>query len=231
MRLTILARVAVALSVTVLSACATTPNPVFQNMREAVKQVLGAEAASLNPAFRYLRVDVEGHVIYVALGNEDRDSHGPVEVWYSAERAVLRLQDGRLVGAVGWPAEWRNVLLPESLPSWRTVANSGKPVRWTRVRDVMPGYRVGVRDALVLRAVSVPNRSELRNVDPYSLAWFEEQIEHEQGSDGNALPAARYAVDFRDGKEHVIYGEQCLASDLCLTWQRWPIAAQAADKR
>jgi hypothetical protein len=25
-----------------------------------------------------------------------------------------------------------------------------------------------------------------------------------------------------DGTETVVYGEQCLAADLCFTWQLWP---------
>jgi len=32
------------------------------------------------------------------------------------------------------------------------------------------------------------------------------------------LPPARYAVDIRGGGETVVYGEQCLAPNLCFTW-------------
>jgi len=28
-----------------------------------------------------------------------------------------------------------------------------------------------------------------------------------------------------DGAEAVVYGEQCLAPELCFTWQRWPVQA------
>ena len=183
----------------------------------------------LNPNFSYLRVVVGGRVVYLALGYEDIAPHGYTEVWYSAEREVLRFQNGRFIGATGLPVEWRSVSLP-ALPSWSALSRAEQPFRWVRTRDVMPGYSVGVRDALVVRSISPPGQNELQGVDSKSLTWFEEQAEPEiiTGYSGylpdKSLPPARYAVDFRDGKETVVYGEQCLAPDLCFTWQRWPVA-------
>ncbi|MHB1620410.1 MAG: YjbF family lipoprotein [Sulfuricella sp.] len=203
----------------------------MQTLQQVVKQDGNIAHAHFNPNFRYLRVVVDGRVVFLALGNEDIDSRGPIEVWYSAEREVLRLQNGRLVGAVGLPTEWRHVSLPERLPSWAALAHAGQAVRWTRTRDVMPGYRFGISDALVLRKISPPNKSELRDVDPQSLTWFEEQTDTEHSTVSMALPPARYAVDLREGKGTAVYGEQCLAPDLCFTWQRWPAAIHnPADK-
>ena len=240
MHLTILVRAAIVLLAVVLSACSTGPNPIFQTLQQVVKWDENAATAYLNPNFLYLRVVVDGRVVFLALGNEDLDPRGPIEVWFSAEREVLRFQKGRLVGAVGLPAEWRHVSFPGSLPSWHAIAQSGQPVLLTRVRDVMPGYLFGVRDDLVLRVISPPNKNELRDVDPQSLTWFEEQVDPEQSTGslmvgashiiGKTLPPARYAVDLRGDKETVVYGEQCLATDLCFSWQRWPAAIQAAGK-
>jgi len=100
----------------------------------------------------------------------------------------------------------------------------------------MPGYRFGVKDVLSLRVVAAPMRSELRGLDPQRLTWFEERVEsgsiaglaaifgNEPSADLPLLPA-RYAVDLRAGAETVVYAEQCLAPDLCFTWQRWPVRA------
>jgi hypothetical protein len=106
----------------------------------------------------------------------------------------------------------------------------------------MPGYRFGLRDAMSLRVIPQPRRSELQGMDPQRLTWFEERVESGQvaglaevfgnniGADA-VLPPARYAVDIRDGKEIVVYGEQCLAPDLCFAWQRWPAQVQSAAEK
>ena len=69
------------------------------------------------------------------------------------------------------------------------------------------------------------------DIDPKELTWFEERIQSEPqtgatilsalSSKDRILPPARYAVDFRDGYEFVVYGDQCLSEDFCFTWQRW----------
>src|SRR5512135_2466587 len=120
-----------------LSGCSSTSNAILQTLPYGYGRNPGVDNARLNPNFRYLRVTIGGRVVLLALGNVDSGPRGPIEVWYSAEREVLRLQNGRLVGAAGLTTEWRNVSLPE-LPSWSAVAHDDRAIRWTRVRDVMP---------------------------------------------------------------------------------------------
>jgi hypothetical protein len=217
--------------VAALSGCSSASNAILQTLPYAYGRNPGVDNAKLNPNFRYLRVTIGGRVVLLALGNVDSDPQGPIEVWYSAEREVLRLQNGRLVGAVGLTTEWRNVTLSE-LPSWSAAARGDRAFRWTRTRDVMPGYRFGVKDELSLRAVEAPQRSALQGLEPQRLTWFEERVESGSGAwlpafFGNSsdapLPPARYAVEFQGGQETVVYGEQCLAPKLCFTWQRWPV--------
>ena len=221
----------------VLSGCSAAGNAILQTVPYIYGRNPGIDNARLKPDLRYLRVTVAGRVVLLVLGDVDSNSRGPIEVWYSADREVLRLQNGRVAGAVGLTAEWRNVTWP-ALPSWSEAASAGRAVRWTRARDVMPGYRFGLQDALSLRVVPEPKRSALKGLDPKRLTWFEERIEAGpavglsavlgKGMDTEAvLPPARYAVDFRDGKETVVYAEQCLAVELCFTWQRWPVQVQS----
>lgn len=230
---------AVVFLVAALAACSAGTDAMVRTLQTAVGRDSGISGARLNPNFRYLRVTVGGRVALLVLGNEDSHAQGPIQVWFSAQKEVLRFQNGRTVGAVGLTTEWREVSLTE-LQSWSVIARSGEPVPWTRVRDVMPGYRFGVRDALVVRVVPPPRKSELQGMDPQSLTWFEERVEPERRAGGlgglggfladdMVLPPARYAVDLRDGKETVVYGEQCLAVDLCFAWQRWP--TESADSK
>ena len=206
---------------------------VVESVRSAVQGPPSSDGARLNPKVRYLRVTISGRVVFLALGFVDSHPQGPVEVWYSADREVIRLQNGRLVGAVGMTTEWRNIALPE-LPSWSAVAGAQQPVQWVRMRDVMPGYRFGLRDALVLGVIPPPQKNALQGLDPQSLTWFEERVRPEPLAEYPAkfltaisgdkiLPPARYAVELREGKDTVVYGEQCLAPELCFTWQRWTV--------
>ena len=226
----------VVLFVVFLTGCSGGSSAIVDTLRYATDVFRpGTTTPRLSPDFSYLRVTVDGRALFLARGSIDAGSQGPVEVWYSSEREVIRLQNGRVVGAVGATTEWRNVLLP-SLPSWRTIAGD-REFKWTRVRDVMPGYRFGVRDSLLMSVIPAPGKSALVDVDPKSLAWFEERIQSDPSGPSNTagasetLPAARYAVAFSNGEEQVIYGEQCLAPTFCFTWQRWPAEPSPNDKK
>lgn len=212
-RVSAFSKLATLLAAGALAGCATGQDPILQTFSAAFSSDTAADRAQLNPEYRYLRVTIGGRVALLVLGYVDEDARGPVEVWYSAEREAFRLQNGRVIGAVGMTAEWRNVTVPE-LPPWSGLARTQAPVNWVRTRDVMPGYRYGLRDALVLAPLPPPSKTQLRGIDPQQLTWFEERTE--------SLPPARYAVRVADGRETVVYGEQCLAPEVCFTWQRWP---------
>ncbi len=205
-----------------LGGCAEMAATPIAALTARVVQPAGAPAAEvkLDPRFAYLRVSVNGAVAFLASDTLAPDSPGITSVWYSAGREVLRLQDGRLTGAVGTSTEWRAVRLPV-LPEWRELAQREAPFRWRRVRDVMPGYRLGVEDALLLRRIAVPKQHLLLGRKADGLVWLEETFEEQSAT---ALPPARYAVDAAAGR--VVYGEQCIAGDLCLAWQRWPLSAE-----
>jgi hypothetical protein len=210
----------------VLAGCASfEDSPTAKLLNRAVSHSGGAERTQFDPRFHYLRVVVEGHVIFMASGTPDIDAPGITSVWYSAGREVFRFRDGRLIAAVGMPREWRHVVLPD-LPAWAALAQQTGPLRWTRTRDVMPGYRYGLRDHLVLQRISAPEDSNLKGLDAHSLVWFEERFDTTDAAarDDEVLPPARYALDARNGNR-IVYGEQCLSAGLCFSWQRWPVAA------
>ena len=219
-----LARTALLVIASAITACADSTSAIIQSLRQNVRGDAGVAGANLNPELRYLRATVRGKAALLVLGYVEPDPQGPIQVWYSAEREVVRLQNGRIVGAVGMLAEWRNVRL-SNVPTWAAV-NRGTTARILRVRDVMPGYRYGVADVLTISATPPPARSALQGLEPNTLAWFEESVEADAKGvllkQGSSLPASRYAVSFFDGKEEVVYGEQCLSAELCFTWQRWP---------
>jgi hypothetical protein len=219
-----------------LSACAPVMDAAFQTARTGFQRAPAIDSSRLNPKIHYLRVTAGKRVAFLGLGFIDSDLHGRVEVWYSGEKETIRIQNGRVVGAAGLQTEWRGVVVPD-FPQWSAIAQSVEPFRWVRVRDVMPGYRFGVRDALSVRVIPVPEKSALLDFDPKYLTWFEERIEAKPfsavaslfssaSSNEPVLPPARYAVDMRDGGDTVVYAEQCLSAEFCFSWQRWDFHMQ-----
>lgn len=208
--------------------------PGFEAARQSVRQVIAppapAEPAALDPKFAYLRVTRGRHVGLLWRGSMETARGRPVEVYYSSTGEVIRLLDGRLVGALGLATEWRAAAW--TAPDWDAAVKAPGPLAVTRVRDVMPGYRTGVRDELVLSRAAPPTGSALRGLDPSSLTWFEERVQaggfRLPGTPDETLPRGLYAVNVAEGKATVVYSEQCLAADLCFTWQRWSAAMQQA---
>jgi len=207
-----------------LSGCSTETKTALQSAQALLPGGAGTPPPpKLDPRIGYLRLTVNRRVVFMGLGFIDKDLLGPVAVWFSGQSEVLRLQNGRIVGASGLNVEWRNVTLTKPM-SWRSVAQSSAPVASERVRDVMPGYRYGLREELVVSVVAAPGSSALEGLNPQDLVWFEERVRplHGGRNDGLVrLPPARYAVDLRGKQELVVYAEQCLSADVCFTWQRW----------
>ena len=202
-----------------LAGCQSTADPVWEMLRAVVSGGKNPTGEGLDPRFTYLRVTGRQRVAFFALGYVEPHPRGAIEVWYSAEFETLRLQNGRLVGLSGTLAEWRDVRLPE-LPAWSELLSREGSYHWTRIRDVMPGYQFNLRDALSLESVATPEKSSLVGLDAASLRWLEERILSTSAGAESLLPA-RYAVQMVQGDAVVVYGEQCVSPDLCLTWQRW----------
>ncbi|GAB4421834.1 MAG: lipoprotein [Sideroxydans sp.] len=183
-----------------------------------------AEKTAFPPPFSYLRMEISGRVVFLASDTPDAGKPGVTETWYSAGREVLRMRDGRLIAAVGMRQEWRAAVIPP-LPDWDALVAADGPVRWVRKRDLMPGYRFGVEDALVLQKIAPPARSALKGLAADTLVWFEERFEHAEARE--ALPVARYAVQRGAAGARVVYGEQCISAGECYAWQRWPVRGAA----
>lgn len=212
-----------------LSACTGGFSAVTQSMREILPKAGQADSAKLDPKLEYLRVTRGRQVAMLWRGTVEQAQAGRVDVYYSGLGEVIRVQNGRIIGALGLTTEWRRADI--AAPTWATAGRSSEPLRVVRTRDVMPGYVSGLREELALRRIGAPSSSALRAVPPESLTWFEERVTNSAASGANALPPARYAVDLSSGDGTVVYAEQCLAADLCFTWQRWSAGAQQASSQ
>ncbi|MDE2344723.1 MAG: YjbF family lipoprotein [Betaproteobacteria bacterium] len=182
-------------------------------------QKTGVLQQSLSPRYRYLYVTASfGGAFLLVEGAKESDPAGAVDVWYSADGEVLKLQHGQVVGTAGLPVDWRRVRW-SALPDWSLLQKH--PGQFERTRDQMPGYRDGFEERITVRRIDPPTKSALKDIDPATLVWFEERAVPVTPNQP-FLPPARVAVRFQPGPE-AVYGEQCLALDFCLTWQSWPV--------
>ena len=182
------------------------------------------QSAQLRPDYEYLRVELAGQPpALLVLGYIDPHPLGSVEVWYSSQGEVLRLQQGRLFGAAGLAVNWRHITYPKAPPSWTDIPRGG--ASFERVRDVYPGYHHRLSDQALLMPVSAETAMEaVRKIHPQnsqSLAWFRET--YASLSPTPALPDAWFALGLYQGQQQIVYSRQCLSADLCLSIQRWPL--------
>jgi hypothetical protein len=199
-----------------LTGCAASPGS--QALVDAFHQIRAdgsshENSSHLDPRFKYLRVQVGRREVFMALGYVDSHPEGPVEVWYSGTGEVLRLRDGRLIGAtMNMGTDWLSVSFT-NLPRWEQV---GEEASFERNRDISPGYQYGIREKMLIQHIPQPKNTQLQLIQPSSLVWYEER------ADGvGSLPPARYGVSLAGAVPQVVYAEQCLSSDLCFSWQRW----------
>lgn len=204
-----------------LSGCAV--EPASQAMLDAYRVIRSEEASALrpNPNFDYLRVQVDGRELYMVLGSIDQTPDGPVQVWHDANHDVLRLRDGRVVGAtLKTGTNWLAVSFT-NLPRWEAVSSQ---IAFERTRDVSPGYQYGIKEKMLIRRIAPPDDTNLQRVPAPSLAWFEESVQGEPDDS-----PARYAVSLEEGVAHqVVYAEQCLSREFCFSWQYWPSSNKGA---
>jgi hypothetical protein len=204
-------------------------------MLATARHIYGGGAAApepvFNPNYRYLRVVVGGQTVYMVLGYIDKRPEGAVEVWYSNAGEVVRLLDGRLVGTTGLTTDWREVRFSR-LPAWSEASNASQPKTFGRERDMMPGYRFGIRDEIVQTPIAVPQQAAVAGTAAASLRWYEERsVSHPSSA---SLPPARFGVSQAGGTPRVVYSEQCISNDLCMSFEQWtpsppaPVAAASA---
>lgn len=215
------------------AACSTDSSNISRTIELAYRGGSLADGAALDPAYRYLRAVVDGRSALLVLGYTDpaTPAAAPIEVWYSAEGEVIRLQHGRVVGTSGLSTDWRSTSTPDA-PTWSDLLTRagqnhppGQPLAtWQRTRDES-AYRAGIVDRVSVHAIAAPRGTELTGLAPESLQWFEERAEPvvpAAGTPGAAPLTARYALRQTQGTVEVVYTEHCLSAELCLSLQRWP---------
>lgn len=208
LRRSLLARFALATLFSLLAGCGGWTGAAFEGFSHAWRGGVDLAAAKLQPDLRYLLVDANGIRGLLVLGNVDPDPAGPVEVWYSADQAVLRLQGGRLVGIRGVGNDWVDVVL-SGAPALSALAGT---TTYQRTRTEMPDYRYRREAVTAAPLVAPPADVPVRWRDG-RVAWVGE----ETAAAETRLPAS---YGLQEGR--LVFGRQCLADGSCITWQPLP---------
>ncbi len=228
---------------TALGGCAASVQSVLDVSRlessQALPSVAGTGAGQLNPHYRYLRVTVNGRPALMILGFVDGPPGHTTEVWYSAAHEVLRLRDGLVLGTAGLPVNWVDVAY-SAWPDWAALAatsashppsslqaSAAAGMTLKRERDVLPGYRFGLSDTLALTPIAPPAHTQLMGIDPASLHWFALRNMHASSHAVGFYAVRTLRQSNGSTQAQVVYGEQCLSAQLCLTWQSWPVAPRS----
>lgn len=179
----------------------------------------------LDARYSYLRVHQDAQPsAYLVLGYLDGQGSQAIQTWYSAQREVLQVQQGRIIAAHGLPVAWHHVTWSPTLPDWPEVASVRS---YRRQLDVDQSAYARVDD-LVLRAVSwvdVPDqvRSGIKSDDTSpepgpQWRWFVEQPKTDDGE--LSAPLTTWLALGQDG--NWAFTRQCLRADYCLNLQPWP---------
>ena len=207
-------------------------SPVWDTFKTATG-IGERKGENLTPGIEYLQVKVNGHQVMMALGyrtfprsnkpvvsnvsptenstqiySKDQFTH---EYWYSSQKEMMELVDGRIYAAMGMTTEWRQSHNPQ--PDWDSLSRD-QVTFWIRSRDMMPGYRYGFTDEIQTRLISAPTHLKDSSIDTLNDAiWFEDSI---KSKDKENL-AWSYKQLFARVNGKIVYSEQCIAKDLCLS--------------
>jgi len=219
-----------------LSGCASGLGPEAESLASLVRGDLNGTKnekafVGLNPAFRYLRVELDGAApVLMVLGYVDAQPDGMVEVWYSALGEVIRTQNGRIVSTSGLPLDWTRVTFTKPPPPW--VGAQVRELVYERQRDEVPSYRFGLKERVQATFFATPKAASLPFALPSSLSpdkavrlrWVRERVT--QGV-GPGLPDAWFALGGAVGRESLVFSRQCLSVSFCLNLQAWPVQEEA----
>ena len=98
------------------------------------------ENASLNKELSYLRVNVVGLDALLVKGYADQDKNGAIDVWYSSDGSMMRLQKGRYLGSVGFDRNWQNVEFKDAPNLINIVEYFKRPAPSPQLKSVADFY-------------------------------------------------------------------------------------------
>jgi len=140
-----------------LQGCSSQSDAAWKTMQLGFRnEAAQIEKAPLKNNLTYLRANINGFDVLLVKGYVDSNPNGPIDVWYSSDRSVLRIQQGRYLGSIGFDQNWYEVSRSNA-PSFdfllNTEMSSSSKTSTSAIRNtkkyfssqsyvVMPSYQV-----------------------------------------------------------------------------------------
>jgi hypothetical protein len=214
-----------------------TAKSAFTNTSKLIEQT------SLNYQLSYLRVNVSGLDALLVKGYIDKDSNGSIDVWYASDGSILRLQEGRYLGSIGFDNNWQNVSYQNTPNFNKIVAEFDRPnpspklssvsdfypseqYYFSRSHSEMPSYKTVINEkfsASVSKDVpsNIP-KSMKSYLSGKNLIWVTEQ-NSQSSSEKLSNVQSWYGFEKSSNQYELVIGQQCLTTSFCITWMPWPI--------
>jgi hypothetical protein len=229
-----------------LQGCSSQSEATWKTVQLGMSDIASQiEKSPLQNNLTYLRANINGLDVLLVKGYLDQDSRGPIDVWYSSDGSVMRIQQGRYLGSVGFDQNWQEVSRKDApnlmlllnaemtLPSNNSITSIKTVKKYFSTQSYvgMPSYLV-MRDERVSAVVSdqsftsIPNSipsSFKKNLQNKGLIWVSETPQPNSIFQKKGTSFAWYGfLKNKVGFEQVI-GQQCLSKEFCITWMPWPI--------
>lgn len=197
-----------------LTGCTSGAKSVLDTLVYAVRPNANVETTTLTPQLEYLRAVADGQTAFLALGYRESDG---TEVYYSGSAEALHLRYGRVVRFTSSQKRIEVFFNSEATTSAWTAMKPGDTLIYERTVDQRPEYTFSqVQSVALTRLNNPPTTVNSVKINRQALVWFEERAKSDKG-DLRSI----FAVDIQSSAPSVVYSEQCLVKDFCLTLQRW----------
>lgn len=229
-----------------LHGCSSQSDAAWKTMRLGFRdEAAQIEKSPLKPNLNYLRVNINGLDVLLVKGYVDPNVQGPIDVWYSSDGSVMRIQAGRYLGSTGFDQNWQEVtrneatnfvtLLNNELNANKNLSGSSSLAAIKSIKKYFstqsylakPSYLV-MRDERVSALVSstppesIPS-SFKKYIQHQDLIWVSETPQPNDIFKKKGDNFAWYGFVKNNSSFAQVIGQQCLSKEFCITWMPWPI--------
>ncbi|WP_062307714.1 YjbF family lipoprotein [Polynucleobacter sinensis] len=199
------------------------------------------DAAELNPAYRYLKVEANGQPALLVLGYSNLQPNSTSDIWYSAFKEVIEIKDGRLANTEGMDVNWTQVVLTDAPPLTEALVNTDPSLskraprfRYSRMRTVMPGYHVNIRETVIMQALNdIPSDAPSVFKDPKTnvdIRWVEETVLVAPNNQNPSIKPLRAIYAINTKTKNVVFGKQFLNEHFFVSWLSWPYPSRVLNQ-